>query len=94
MVVDDLDVPSMSFVPTETDSPLSIYADRMLTAAVASQCLQPIGRWHVQGLQPRRGIHLQKLSQALPLEIRTEFLRRRPRKERLGMPAREASYHD
>jgi len=42
MVVDDLDVNRVRFIPTKADPPLIVYANTVLTKPVTSENLQPI----------------------------------------------------
>jgi hypothetical protein len=42
VVIDDLDITRVSTLPDETDSPLIVYANTMLSLAVSREFLQPI----------------------------------------------------
>jgi hypothetical protein len=42
MIIDDLDIVSVALAPHETDSPLIVDPDAVLTLAVAAKLLQPV----------------------------------------------------
>ena len=44
VVVDDLDVPCRTLAPGETDPPLIVYADTVLSASVAVQGFEAVAR--------------------------------------------------
>jgi len=46
MIVDDLYVVGVTSFPPETDAPLVVDPDTVLTLAIALQSLQAIRRWH------------------------------------------------
>lgn len=48
MVVDDFDTVRFSVFEHEAYTPLHVYGNRMLTGAVASEGVEPIGRWDAQ----------------------------------------------
>jgi hypothetical protein len=45
VIVDDLDVVSISAGPTETDSPLVVDANAVLTYALAEKFFEVVGGW-------------------------------------------------
>src|SRR5690348_16944712 len=48
VVVDDFDMCRSSFIPYETDSPLVIDPDRMLSLPVCFQRFEPVAWWNMQ----------------------------------------------
>jgi len=46
MIVDDLDVESVSVVPYETDPPPFVDTDAVLACPVCFERLEPIARWY------------------------------------------------
>ena len=51
MVIDDLDRISLTIIPYETDTPLIVDPDTMLSLSSAFQCLKAIGWWYSEVLQ-------------------------------------------
>jgi hypothetical protein len=51
MVIDNLDIVCVPFIPPETDTPLIIDADAPLSFSVPSQFLQPVGRWDTEEIK-------------------------------------------
>jgi hypothetical protein len=76
MVIDDLDPIGTAIVPNETDAPLVVDPDTMLTRPVAAQRLQSIAR---RGGQVTQFVRLMKLPQ-LPLRRTLDVPRQPPRK--------------
>ena len=71
MVIDDLDIVSMSGSPTEADAPLPIDANTVLPFSVTLQLLQPI-RWRdLQVAQRGCRIEHSKLPERELLHIKT-----------------------
>lgn len=75
MVVDDRDVPRAVFSPTETDSPLIIDSDAVLSTPIAAELLQSVAWRHAQIGQILRAVEHLQLSFSLCLK-RTELPRR------------------
>ena len=48
MIINDLDVGSVTILPGETDPPLVIDTDAVLTAPAALELLQPVTGWDTQ----------------------------------------------
>jgi hypothetical protein len=48
MVIDNLDRISIAVFPNETDTPLIIDPDTVLSFSRSFQRLKPIGRWHTE----------------------------------------------
>jgi len=42
----------MAFSPDETDSPLIVDADRVLSLPFASQCFEPVSWWNKEVVKP------------------------------------------
>jgi hypothetical protein len=58
----------MSITPEETDSPLIVDANGMLSLPVPAQCLQLVPGRRGQNVQLGRGMQLQQFAQRHPLE--------------------------
>ena len=58
MVVDDLDIVSVTFDPPEADAPLVVDPDRPLPRAAAMQALEMISSTRRQGIESIRSIQL------------------------------------
>jgi hypothetical protein len=59
----------MAISPPETNPPLIVYADRVLTAPLALQRFEAISRWHPQILDPHCTIEQTQLSQCRDLNV-------------------------
>jgi hypothetical protein len=51
VVIDDLDAISIAIIPRETDAPLVVDPDTMLSFSCSFQCLKSIGWWRSEVLQ-------------------------------------------
>src|SRR5437867_7780491 len=92
MVVDDLNVVRVAVGPPETDAPLLVDPDRVLSGPVTSERFQAIARRLPQVVEPRgRGEHL-KLSPRDPLD-RLEPPDRLVAGQTLGVAAPKRAYH-
>jgi hypothetical protein len=60
MIIDDLNLESVAVFPLETDAPLAVDANAVLSLAVALQRLEVIGRRNTQVFQRRSSIKLGK----------------------------------
>jgi len=70
VIVDDLYVVSIAPFPIETDAPLVIDPDTMLTLPISFESLQAIRRWHAEVSQGLCPIDHPELSQGTPLDVR------------------------
>ena len=80
MIVDDFRVIGVAIVPAETNPPLIIDPDAVLSQPVSAQRLQPVPRWHSRRIEIRSRVNhpelahghafsiTGQLSHALPLE--------------------------
>jgi hypothetical protein len=64
VVVDDFDVGRIAVLPAETDSPLIIDSNSILTPPISGESFQSISRWDPQISNGIRCIQDQKLSQS------------------------------
>ena len=62
MIVDDFDIVGVSFGKPEAESPLIVDPDTVPTAALASQCFEPIPRWHPKESERRGSIQLREFT--------------------------------
>lgn len=67
MVIDDFDIGRIAVLPAETDSPLIIDSNTVLTVPISSEFFQSISRWDPQISKCIRRIQDQKLSQSQTL---------------------------
>lgn len=63
MIVDDLDVKGIAVLPTETDPPLVINTDAVLSGAIALELVEPIARWHAEVINRLGGVHGDEFAQ-------------------------------
>ena len=73
MVVDDLDVMSISLNPGEAQPPLIVHSNRVLTVAVFTEIFQPVSRRISQILDIDRNMDQSKLAQRGLRDLRGEF---------------------
>jgi hypothetical protein len=92
MVIHNFDLVRARF-PAETNPPLIIYADAVLSDALSTERLQAVSRGHSQVRQLRRGIQLKQLPPRRPLDIRRQPSREFPAEHPLRLPAPEALDH-
>ena len=69
MVVDDFDVVGVPAGPTETDTPLVIDADAVLSSAIASQLFEAVRGWNAKVDETGRGVEHEELPESGWLEI-------------------------
>ena len=94
MIIGYLDIKCITVLPPETQSPLRVNADAMLSFAVAFQWLQPIrGRQHHE-FQVCRRVQLRKLQTRPFTNLRREAPLRRTLKKPSRIPVCERSYHE
>jgi len=67
VVVDEFDIFCASFSPDETDPPLRVHPDAVLTTTVSSQSLQAVPRWDPQVHDIICRVDQLKLPQGCPL---------------------------
>ena len=69
MVVDDLDLPCFAIAPSETDTPLFVDANAVLSLAGASQHLEPVARRHPQIVKSACGLKRQEFRPRPSLDL-------------------------
>ena len=67
MVVDDLNAMGAG-VPSETDAPLVIDPNAVLTGSITTQGFKPIAWWNTKVVEPGRGIQQLQLTACHPLD--------------------------
>jgi hypothetical protein len=67
MIVRDFDFVGVALVPTETDAPLIVDADAVLSSTIAGKSFQPIRRWYAQIVQPFSDIELNQFAPSQPM---------------------------
>src|SRR5262245_2405237 len=72
VVVDDLDFVGIALSPDEADPPLVVDADRMLTAPIALQGLQPVARRHAKIIETDRVVEKTQFAQSNGLNVARE----------------------
>jgi hypothetical protein len=92
MVVDDLNIKSISILEAKAQAPLVIDPNNPLTFAASAQSLQPVARWHAKVLE-HKGIieHLQLAFRNT--DNRPQSAGALALKQPLRMPAMEALDH-
>jgi hypothetical protein len=66
VVIAKLNVVGLSIQKPETNAPLIVYGNGVLSLAIPMQRMQTITRWHSQIRQSHRGIELVKLANGAP----------------------------
>lgn len=94
MVVCDLDFKGISFDPLETDAPLIVDADTVLSSPVTSQYLEPVSWWNPQILQVDRILKKTEFASCKLEELARKALDTLPLPYGLGSSILEALYHD
>lgn len=62
MVIANLDVIGIAVNKAETDPPLIVDGDRVLTLSISFERVEPVARWYLQIVQPRGQIHILQLA--------------------------------
>ena len=69
MVIDDLDIVSVPFIPSETDAPLIVDADAPLTFSIPSQFLKSVARRDKKKIDARSAVNQGQFSKCGFLNI-------------------------
>src|SRR6185295_14899808 len=93
VVVDDFDLVCIAFTPHEAYPPLIIDADRILSAPLAFQRFQPIGRRRPQIVALARIVQQTKLAQCRRLNVRRQPAALLARPNRRGRVVTETDDH-
>lgn len=72
VVVNDLDLLGTSLGPGETDPPLVVNSDAVLTRSITFELFQPIARRDSQVIERVGGTELPKLPECSPLDARIQ----------------------
>jgi hypothetical protein len=67
VVIHDLDVNGIAFVPCKADTPLIIDSNAIDAGSIASQQLKLVSRWYTKILQPQCPMQVQELPARRPL---------------------------
>jgi hypothetical protein len=92
VIIDDLDIVSVPNAPYETDSPLFVDSNAVLTSPVTAKLLQAVARRHPQILQRLRIVQHRELTSSGVLNA-PETCAALAIKERFRIFASERSYH-
>lgn len=93
VVVSDLDVVGISIDEPETDTPLVIDRDGVLSLPIAAKCVKPVPRWDLQIVETGGQVHVLKLPDGPLDEIGWEAFRLPFRVQDLGAPISERLDH-
>ena len=74
MVIANLHIMCVALPPDETDTPLFINPDAILTFSVSGQFFKPVSRWYFQIIKALGGIEQKEFPVGCALEIRRETL--------------------
>ena len=94
MVVDDLNVVRVARAPNETDSPLPVDANAVLTNPTTLEFLQAIRRWDSQVIEISRSVQHAELSESRSLDVSAEAFDSLALKQPLRITVLEALNHD
>jgi hypothetical protein len=93
MIVDQLDIKSVTVVPTKADAKLIVHSDAVLAASVTVQGLQSITRRRPQVRQVRRRVDEQELAMCLSLNLNRKRPAALAAKDSLGIFVGERLNH-
>jgi len=93
VIVRDFNVVGVGADPAETDSPLIVNANAVLTCSITLQLFEPVAGWNAQVFQTLGGIQHSKFAKHEVLEIRREPSRSIANKESLRVSIGETPNH-
>jgi len=93
MVIRDLNVVGISFVPPEADSPLFVDAYAMITGTIAIESLKPVPWRNTEIIKFFRGVEDHKFLPGDSMQVRGDAPRKTTLKDLLGFFVAERSYH-
>jgi hypothetical protein len=93
MIVDKLDIERITVPPHETEAPLVVDADTVLTSTIAAQQLEPVPGRYAEAVEVGRGIDLPELAESDPLQLGGQPLRGLPVEQPLSPLVGEALDH-
>jgi len=93
VIVHDLNLVRAALRPAETDPPLIVEANAVLTSTVPTESLQPVPWRDSEILEPSRRIELSQLPKRNTLEVWTELPDGLAGEQPLGIPVAEAPNH-
>jgi hypothetical protein len=93
VVIHDLNIISISRAPTETDPPLLVDSDAVLTFSVSFESFQSISRRYPEVVEDRGCIEHPEFSKRNSLDPRPQFLGRQSLEEAFGVAVSEALDH-
>jgi hypothetical protein len=93
VIIDDLYVMSIARTPSETNAPLVVDPDAVLTGPVTFQRFQPVAGRNAQKIESRRGVDLQQLSKCNSLHVGRKASAMLAPKELLRLFVRKALDH-
>ena len=94
MVVDDLDIASVSVRPPEAYSPPIVDADTELAFSVSRKLFESVARRYAEIIEGLCGVQHVQLYQRSPLDVRREFPGPFPLKHRLCVAVPKAPDHN
>ena len=93
MVIHNLNLVSVPVTPLETDAPLIVEPDAMLSSPIPNQFLQAIPRRRPQVFQCLRSIQEHQLAEGSALDIAGQLLDSHPVEKALRLVISEGSNH-
>jgi hypothetical protein len=93
MIIHNLRLLRVAGSPHETDPPLIIDPDAVLTLPSSPQCFKSIRGWQTKIFQPNRSVDRVELHERALLNVRREFSRELPVENSLSFPAAERLDH-
>jgi hypothetical protein len=93
VVINDLNFRGVTILPNETNSPLIVDSNAVLSSSVALQLLEPIRWWNPKRIQiASRGKNLE-LSRSQALNVPRQSSRKPTTEDSLGFPTLEGFNH-
>jgi hypothetical protein len=93
VIIDDLDVKGVTVAPPETDAPLLIDSDAVLTLSITLQSFELIRAWNRKILQVSSSVQLLQLHQSPLLNVTRNPLGELATPNPLGLPATKGLNH-
>jgi hypothetical protein len=93
MIIHNFHIMGVTLMPAETNTPLVVDTDAVLTPPVTFQTLQPIPRWRQQVAQILGFRQVTQFTPGGSLNVRRQPPGHLPKKDLLGLGASETQYH-
>ena len=93
MIIDDFNVMRVSACPAETDAPLVVDANTVLTGSITTQLLESVGWWNAEVKETGSSVEHDELPERNSLEVRRQPTDPLSLEEAFGIEVPEAANH-